>query len=557
MKIKHILTLLLLSIGMIANAQTFDYQLNYNNIKVGKSSTGILQFNGLATFVNSMSIGGTTVGTSGTPAILVNRALNLGTGNSRGFRDNTSLTTTSGSAFSTFDVGTQTIGTGNFDHLVGFQSRPNHNSSGSILDLMGFSSILEGNSGSVTNMYAFRAYTATGAATVTNNYGIFIDNQNKGTNIYGIHSNIIEDANRWNIYAAGTAKNYLNGNLGIGINNADVFSRGYDKILGISSSGQSGVQVNSATGNVFFDLGIGGARTFNISSSSTESYFTNILNNPLYIGVNNSTQLSVTTTGLGVKNFSPSEALDVTGNGKFSGLSGTGTRPIAATSTGTLTIDTGGARLAGGNTFTGVQTFSNGTVQPSNAYTESGFVNALQSNTLTTNVNTYLPSDGGTLLNNSVTGWAVYSDNVYTSGSPYTITSASTVTLPNNAATVINTQIPVGVTSFYNSSTLKITPQNDGDYYVTTIRFKAKTTAPTAGYLDFGIDIGGSLGVQFKETKIFAKGAGIEHNFSIVVPMYTAATFLANGGQVKLTAGNGDMTVYDISYQIDRTHKAK
>ena len=155
------------------------------------------------------------------------------------------------------------------------------------------------------------------------------------------------------------------------------------------------------------------------------------------------------------------------------------------------------------------------------------------------------------------TGWAVYTDTVYTSGSPFTVNTGATDTLPNNAGTIINNQIPTGVTSFYNPATLKITPQNDGDYYVSTIRFKAQTTAPTSGYMDFGIDIGGALGVQFRETKVFAKGAGIEHSFSIVVPMFTAVTFIANGGLVKITAGNGNITIYDITYQIDRTHKAK
>jgi len=155
------------------------------------------------------------------------------------------------------------------------------------------------------------------------------------------------------------------------------------------------------------------------------------------------------------------------------------------------------------------------------------------------------------------TGWAVYQDTAYTIGSPFDILTGVTSTLPNNAGTVINTQIPTGITSFYDSTTNKITPAVSGDYYVTTIRFKAVTTAPTAGYFDFGIDIGGALGVQFKETKIFAKGAGIEHNFSVVVPMYSGATFIANGGLVKITSGNGNMSVYDINYHVDLVHKAK
>jgi len=158
---------------------------------------------------------------------------------------------------------------------------------------------------------------------------------------------------------------------------------------------------------------------------------------------------------------------------------------------------------------------------------------------------------------NKRTGWASYKDTVYTLASPFTILDTVTSAIPNNAGTVINNQLPLGVTSFYNSGTGKITPELEGDYYITTIRLKASTTAVMGGHADFGIDIGGALGVIFKETIIFAKGANVEHNFAFVCPGYTAATFVANGGIPKLTAlGGGDVKIYDIEYQIDRTHRA-
>jgi hypothetical protein len=155
------------------------------------------------------------------------------------------------------------------------------------------------------------------------------------------------------------------------------------------------------------------------------------------------------------------------------------------------------------------------------------------------------------------TGWASYKDTFYTLASPFTILDTVTSAIPNNAGTIINNQLPLGVTSFYDSGTGKITPELVGDYYVTTIRLKASTTATLGGHADFGIDVGGALGVIFKETVIFAKGANVEHNFAFVCPGYTAATFVANGGIPKLTAlGGGDVKIYDIEFQIDRTHKA-
>lgn len=155
----------------------------------------------------------------------------------------------------------------------------------------------------------------------------------------------------------------------------------------------------------------------------------------------------------------------------------------------------------------------------------------------------------------SVTGWASYKDTAYTDVSPFTITQGNTSILPNNAGTVIDTHLPQGIESFYNATTRKITPENVGDYYIFTIRFKA-LNSNNAGWFDFGIDIGGSLGIIFKETFLFHKGTSTTHEFSIDTPGYTLDTFIANGGQVKLYAGLGDLDVWGIEYQITRVHKA-
>jgi len=153
------------------------------------------------------------------------------------------------------------------------------------------------------------------------------------------------------------------------------------------------------------------------------------------------------------------------------------------------------------------------------------------------------------------TGWASYVDTVYTVGSPFDILEGVTSTLPNNAGTVIDDYLPTGVTNFYDQATQKITPENVGDFYSFSIRFKAKNNN-IAGYFDFGIDIGGSLGIIFKETQLFLKGANTEQCFSITCNGYSLDTFLANGGQVKIESILGDMEIYDIQYQINRTFKA-
>jgi hypothetical protein len=69
----------------------------------------------------------------------------------------------------------------------------------------------------VPNLSGFYAANGTKGAssTITNLHGIYIEDLTNGTNNYGITSIVSSGANKWNIYASGTAQNYLRGNLGL------------------------------------------------------------------------------------------------------------------------------------------------------------------------------------------------------------------------------------------------------------------------------------------------------------------------------------------------------
>lgn len=153
------------------------------------------------------------------------------------------------------------------------------------------------------------------------------------------------------------------------------------------------------------------------------------------------------------------------------------------------------------------------------------------------------------------TGWIQYTDSVYTVGSPFTITSGNTDTLENNANGVIDNQKPYDVPNWYNAATKKLTPTENGDAYIVRLRFKAKTTANN-DYMTVMCDIGAPLGVIYEETKVFPKGANTEHSFIVTMDIFTAATFVANGGIIYVTAATGDLSIYEISYLITRIHRA-
>lgn len=148
-----------------------------------------------------------------------------------------------------------------------------------------------------------------------------------------------------------------------------------------------------------------------------------------------------------------------------------------------------------------------------------------------------------------VRGWAQYSDTVYTIPSPFVVVEGATGNVPNNAGSVINQYLPLGVASFYDGT--KITPDIAGDYCIVTIRCMASCTK-TGGYGTLSIDIGGAQGKIFPHLLVFPKGATTWHPFDIAIPCYMLDTFKANGGVVKLDAQLGDISIATIAYQITR-----
>lgn len=112
---------------------------------------------------------------------------------------------------------------------------------------------------------------------------------------------------------------YINtsGNVGIGTTSPDVFSRGYSgKILGISSSGQSSIELNSALGNgAYFDMGVSGSRTFNIYSDISSTEISTVGSLPLSLATNSTSRIYILSGGnVGVGTTSPGALLDVAGD---------------------------------------------------------------------------------------------------------------------------------------------------------------------------------------------------------------------------------------------------
>jgi len=156
------------------------------------------------------------------------------------------------------------------------------------------------------------------------------------------------------------------------------------------------------------------------------------------------------------------------------------------------------------------------------------------------------------------TGWGDYVDDEFDSISPFSI-STTPLSLPNNKATVIETQKPDDVTTFYDGTV--ITGRN-GDGILVTIDFIAKPTSPGTTFIEIWLDITGGAGTPvnlanlYKRIISFPKGNGIERPINFTFSGYTLGTWEANGAVIKVVADN-TLDIYNIRYVITRTHKAK
>lgn len=158
-----------------------------------------------------------------------------------------------------------------------------------------------------------------------------------------------------------------------------------------------------------------------------------------------------------------------------------------------------------------------------------------------------------TTKTNTLTGWAQYSDDQYTSVSPLTIAAGDTVTVFNNVASSITTDLPIGIDSLWNRTDSTIIAQNVGDAYTIRIDFIAENSS-NDGYFDWGIDIGGTQNFILQDTYMFPKGQNTPHKYSVTHSIYTLNTFIANGGKIKIIGGVGTTEIYDVDFVITRVH---
>lgn len=152
-------------------------------------------------------------------------------------------------------------------------------------------------------------------------------------------------------------------------------------------------------------------------------------------------------------------------------------------------------------------------------------------------------------------GWEQVTDTQYTQSSRLNLAKNVRTLLPNNAGSIINSQIPDAVITFWNPSTSKFTPDRVGDFYSLRLSFKTTANKNNAqGTLE--LDIGGSQGVIWSTDVAYTKGANTIIDVTKTIPIYTLNTFIVNGGEFYFTCSES-ATLFDINLVVFRAYRGR
>lgn len=155
--------------------------------------------------------------------------------------------------------------------------------------------------------------------------------------------------------------------------------------------------------------------------------------------------------------------------------------------------------------------------------------------------------------NRPVTGFGHYQDSDLTYGTPdqVILTGVRTqMTIDDLGVTV--EKLPYDATEpFWHDN--HIHPIATFDTYNLRLGFAAEGYSGADSQIVIELDIGGSLGVIWERTISLIKG-GNEQFIAPAFPIYTGATFVANGGVIYLTytGGNADCAIFKKQIFIDR-----
>lgn len=175
-----------------------------------------------------------------------------------------------------------------------------------------------------------------------------------------------------------------------------------------------------------------------------------------------------------------------------------------------------------------------------------------------------VPSNGlwsaiATILNSNFlelyrqSGWGRYIDGEYTSGSPFAVAANTKTKIPNDAATVLDQEVPGDYVDGFYETVGSTIPGLAGDSLLITVELKTTRQSGSGAY-DFVavIDVGGTAQEIHRKSIHTTGGAAEPIHFEISA--LVLEDWAANGAEIYVVS-SAAINVFDIQYTIQRLHK--
>ena len=158
-------------------------------------------------------------------------------------------------------------------------------------------------------------------------------------------------------------------------------------------------------------------------------------------------------------------------------------------------------------------------------------------------------SNGTNWINDELErGWVEIVDTTYTSGSPKTYAADTRTLFEIHADTTNSDYSPTGDASWWDGVNYIFQPTVLGAYY--EIRLNMIIDNFTADRdIKIELDIGGSVGVVYAKNIRLSKVTAAQEE-SVVIPVYTLSTFIANGGKFYITPSGTSVDIHDVTLVI-------
>ena len=147
-------------------------------------------------------------------------------------------------------------------------------------------------------------------------------------------------------------------------------------------------------------------------------------------------------------------------------------------------------------------------------------------------------------------GWASYKDTTYTASNKLNISANTTVVLPNNSGSVVESSLPANVTSLYNSTNQKIQPSDNFSMFGVRLRFKVVNSGSVSEFINISLDKS-TTDAPFSDDKIIRTDTNPQ-TIDISTQIYSDGVTLTNGLTARIKTASLAVQIYDVEFVISK-----